>query len=114
MPYGEVMQQPSLDTIYRALSDPSRRTMIRQLAQGRSLSVGELAAPLPIALPTVLKHIGVLVQAGLVERVKSGRVVTVTLRPQPLGQALAWLEKTEAFWSTRLARLAEVAARDRP
>ena len=111
------MQHPSLDTIYRALGDPSRRAMIRQLAQQRSLSVSELAAPLPIALPTVLKHIGVLEQAGLVERVKSGRVVTVTLRPRAMAEALAWLEKTENFWSSRLTRLVEVAemnAKDKP
>lgn len=88
--------------------------MLRQLARTRSQSVSELAAPLSLALPTVLKHIGVLVNAGLVERTKSGRVVTVTLRPDGMAEATAWLEKTEAFWSTRLDRLARVARKETP
>ena len=106
------MPQASLDMTYRALADPSRRAMLRQLARTRSQSVSELSAPLSLALPTVLKHIGVLVDAGLVERTKSGRVVTVTLRPEGMAEAMAWLEKTEAFWSSRLDRLARVARKD--
>ena len=103
------MTAHSLDTTYRALADPSRRAMIRQLARKQALSVSELAKPLPLALPTVLKHIDVLVHAGLVERTKSGRVVTVTLRPDGMAEAMAWLEKTESFWSSRLSRLASMA-----
>lgn len=88
--------------------------MLRRLAEKQALSVGELAAPLPLALPTVLKHIDVLVQAGLVERSKAGRVVTVTLRPAPMVEAMAWLEKTEAFWSSRLDRLARAVRKENP
>ena len=88
--------------------------MLRQLARTQAQSVSELSAPLSLALPTVLKHIGVLVDAGLVERTKSGRVVTVTLRPHGMAEAIAWLEKTEAFWSTRLDRLARLARKERP
>ena len=108
------MQQVSLDTTYRALADPSRRAMLRQLARTQSQSVSELSAPLSLALPTVLKHIGVLVNAGLVERTKSGRVVTVTLRPDGMAEVMAWLEKTEAFWSSRLERLAVVVRKENP
>lgn len=113
MPYGEVMQTASLDTIYRALGDQSRRAMLRQLAQKQALSVSELAAPLSLGMPTVLKHIDVLVHAGLVERTKSGRVVTVTLRRNSMAEAMAWLEKTEAFWSSRLTRLAQVVHKEK-
>lgn len=88
--------------------------MLRQLARTKAQSVSELSAPLPLALPTVLKHIGVLVNAGLVERTKSGRVVTVTLRRDGMKDAMAWLEKTEAFWTSRLDRLARVARREKP
>ena len=105
--------QPSLDTTYRALADPSRRAMIRRLARQRALSVSELAKPLPLALPTVLKHIDVLVGAGLVERTKSGRVVTVTFRPEGMAAAMAWLEKTDAFWTSRLDRLAALAKQEK-
>jgi DNA-binding transcriptional ArsR family regulator len=106
------MPQASLDTTYRALADASRRAMLRQLARNRAQSVSELSAPLSLALPTVLKHIGVLVEAGLVERTKSGRVVTVTLRPQGMAEAMAWLAKTEEFWSSRLDRLSALVVKE--
>ena len=87
--------------------------MIRQLAREQPLTISELAKPLPIALPTVLKHIDVLVHAGLVERNKIGRVVTVTLRPKAMAEAMAWLEKTESFWSSRLSRLASMLRQEK-
>lgn len=111
------MDAPSLDQTYRALANPMRRDMLRRLSRRPGLTVSELAAPLPIALPTVMKHLDALAAAGLVERSKSGRTVTVTLRPEPMAEAMAWLEKTEAFWSSRLDRLAALVARapkDRP
>ena len=86
--------------------------MLRQLARRQALSISELARPLPLALPTVLKHIDVLLHAGLVARSKSGRVVTVTLRPDGIAAAQAWLEKTESFWSSRLSRLASIARQE--
>ncbi|KQP15174.1 helix-turn-helix transcriptional regulator [Pseudorhodoferax sp. Leaf267] len=101
------MQADPLDTTYRALGDPSRRAMLQHLAHSRSLTVSELAAPLPIALPTVLKHLGVLERAHLVCRKKTGRTVMVTLAPAAMAEAMAWLERTEKFWTSRLDRLAE-------
>ena len=108
------MQTDSLDTIYRALGDPSRRAMLQQLADARSLTVSELAAPLPLAMPTVLKHLAVLERAALVSRHKTGRTVRVTLQPAALTEAMAWLQRTEAFWTGRLDRLAVVVAPPRP
>ena len=61
----------------------------------------------------MLKHIDVLVHAGLVERSKSGRVVTVTLRPDGIAEAMAWLEKTESFWTSRLSRHARIAQQEK-
>lgn len=115
LPSGEVTtpRSSSLDSTYQALADPSRRAMIRQLAREQPLTISELAKPLPIALPTVLKHIDVLVHAGLVERNKIGRVVTVTLRPKAMAEAMAWLEKTESFWSSRLSRLASMLRQEK-
>lgn len=102
----------SLDQTYHALADPSRRAIIRHLARDRSASVSDLAAPLPIGLPTVMKHLDVLARAGLIERRKAGRTVTVTLAPEPMSEAVAWLEKTETFWSARLDRLADLVERE--
>ena len=102
----------SLDETYHALADPSRRAMLRRLAEERALTVSALAAPLPIALPTVMKHLDVLSRAGLIERRKSGRTVTVTLAPAPMTEALEWLERAQAFWSARLDRLADLVERE--
>jgi DNA-binding transcriptional ArsR family regulator len=108
------MQADRLDSTYRALGDPSRRAMLQHLAHARSLTVSELAAPLPLALPTVLKHLGVLERANLVCRQKNGRTVTITLAPAGMAEAMAWLQRTEAFWTSRLDRLADVIQPTRP
>lgn len=108
------MQTDRLDAIYRALGDPSRRAMLQRLAHAHSLTVSELAGPLPLAMPTVLKHLGVLERAALVSRHKTGRTVSVTLQPAGMAEAMAWLQRTEAFWTSRLDRLAVVVAPTRP
>ena len=96
----------SLDRTFAALTDPSRRAILARLARYDGLTVGALARPLPIKLPAVLKHLAVLDQAGLITRTKTGRVVTVRLRPRPLRAAMAWLARYERFWTPRLDRLA--------
>lgn len=69
--------------------------MLQRLANARSLTVSELAAPLPLAMPTVLKHLSVLERAALVSRHKTGRTVTVTLQPAAMAEAMAWLQRVE-------------------
>ena len=102
-----------LDRAFAALSDPTRRAMLARLEAERELSVTDLARPFAIKLPTVLKHLDVLGEAGLVRRVKRGRTVTVTLTPDPLKAAADWLDRYARFWSLSLDRLTEVAeARD--
>ena len=88
--------------------------MLQRLADARSLTVSELAAPLPLAMSTVLKHLDVLERAALVCRHKSGRTVTVTLQPAAMVEAMAWLERNETFWTSRLDRLAAVIAAPGP
>lgn len=72
-------------------------------------SVSELAEPFAIKLPAVMKHLDVLDDAGLITRSKSGRTVTVRLRPQPMREAMEWLRRYERFWSGRLDKLAAYA-----
>lgn len=95
-----------ISRIFTAISDPTRRAVIEQLESGPQ-TVSALAEPLTIGLPTVLKHLGVLDDAGLIRREKKGRVVTVTLQPEPLREASAWLARYERFWSERLDRLGQ-------
>jgi DNA-binding transcriptional ArsR family regulator len=99
----------SLDRAFAALSDPSRRAMLMRLEEEPDLTISDLARPLSIKLPTVLKHLDVLSAAGLVSRRKQGRTVTVRLAPDPLRAAMDWLNRYERFWARGLDRLAEVA-----
>jgi DNA-binding transcriptional ArsR family regulator len=101
----------NLDRTFAALGDPTRRAILGSLARRTSASVSELAAPFDIKLPAVMKHLGVLDQAGLITRSKSGRVVTVRLRRESMREAMAWLQSQERFWSRRLDKLAVYAER---
>lgn len=106
-----------LDRTFGALVDPTRRTILARLERAdrleadRGVSVSELAKPLPIKLPAVMKHLDVLENAGLIRRSKQGRTVTVRLQPAPIKEALGWLHRHERFWSNRLDRLARHAER---
>ena len=102
-----------LDRAFAALSDPTRRAMLARLEAEPALTVSDLARPLTIKLPTVLKHLDVLSAAGLVSREKRGRTVTVRLTPDPLKAATDWLTRYERFWTHSLDRLVEfVEARE--
>jgi DNA-binding transcriptional ArsR family regulator len=95
-----------LDRIFAALSDQTRRGMLARLSGQEALSVSELAAPLDMSLPAVMKHLAVLSDAGLVKRHKSGRIVSCALDAAPMQQANEWLERYQRFWSAGLDRLA--------
>ena len=100
-----------LDDAFAALADPTRRALLARLESGeRTLS--ELAAPLPMSLMAVQKHVAVLEAAGLVETRKEGRSRVVTLRPQGLSPIAAWTRRAEARWSAAFDRLARVLEED--
>jgi DNA-binding transcriptional ArsR family regulator len=96
----------TLDRTFAALSDPTRRALVMRLAAEPELSVSELAAPFPVSLPAIMKHLGVLSDAGLVAREKTGRVVACRLDAEPMREAFEWLNRYEKFWSERLNSLA--------
>ncbi len=93
-----------LTTTFGALSDPTRLAVVTQLSRGQA-TVSELAAPHAMTLPAFVKHLGVLVDAGLVHRRKVGRTVTCSLATERLAEAESWLSNTAAFWNTSLDRL---------
>ncbi len=96
--------EPRLDHVFAALADPTRRAIVGRLCLGEA-SVGELAEPFEIGLPTLLKHIRVLERGGLVSSRKSGRVRTCSLAPGTLEGADRWLRAHIAAWEGRLDRL---------
>ena len=104
-----VNYQARLDRTFAALVDPTRRAILARLERADAATVSELARPFAIKLPAVMKHLDVLDQAGLITRAKSGRTVTVRLRPEPMRAAVDWLRRYERFWSTSLDRLAAYA-----
>ena len=92
------------DLVFAALSDPTRRTIVRRLAEGEA-TVLELAEPFDISLPAISRHLKVLEQAGLISRSRDGRQRPCRLRPEPLAEIAAWAEHTRAAWEQRLDRL---------
>jgi len=99
-------QSSTLDRTFAALADPTRRALVMRLAEQPDLSVSALAAPFPVSLPAIMKHLDVLSDAGLVERTKTGRVVACRLDAEPMRDAFEWLNRYQKFWSERLDRLA--------
>lgn len=99
-----------LDRVFQALSDGTRRALVERLAAGPA-SVSTLAAPLPMSLPAVTQHLGVLEQAGLVESHKLGRVRTYQLVPDAVRPALRWLDRHRLPAEQRLDRLAALVER---
>ncbi|MFL5321210.1 MAG: ArsR/SmtB family transcription factor, partial [Myxococcaceae bacterium] len=97
-----------LDELFHALSDRTRRRMLRRLSEGPAI-VRELAEPFSMSIPAVAKHLRVLERAKLVARTVDGRVHRCELSPKALKTADAWLEQYRAFWDGTLDALAEYA-----
>ncbi|MFL6281258.1 MAG: ArsR/SmtB family transcription factor [Vicinamibacterales bacterium] len=96
-----------LDTSFAALSDATRRGVLEQL--GRSdASITTLAAKFHMTLTGMMKHVGILEQAGLVSTEKVGRVRTCKLGPRRLEEETAWLESYRQLWESRFDELDKV------
>ena len=93
-----------LDAVFHALSDPTRRAMLGQLAE-HDLTIGELATPFEMSLAGASKHVRVLENAGLVTREIRGRTHLCRLEAARLAEADAWLRHYERFWSAKLDQL---------
>jgi DNA-binding transcriptional ArsR family regulator len=93
-----------LSLLFHALSDPTRRMMLARLAKGPA-AVTELAEPTGLRLPTILRHLSVLEEAGLIATQKDGRVRSCAFQPQALQPMRDWLEEQRAIWEARLDRL---------
>jgi DNA-binding transcriptional ArsR family regulator len=104
-----VNYQSQLNRTFAALSDPTRRAILTRLEREESVTVSDLAGRFEIKLPAVMKHLGVLDEAGLIARSKAGRTVTVRLRAEPMRKALDWLQRYERFWTSSLDRLTTYA-----
>ena len=93
-----------LGSVFAAVMDPTRRAIIDRLARGPA-RVTDVAAPFPISLNAVSKHVKVLERAGLVRRARQGREHTLRLTADPLRDVARWAHRYERYWSERLDRL---------
>ena len=104
----------SIDTVFHALADPTRRRMVERLGDGPA-SVTTLAEPLPMTLAAVVQHVQVLERSGLVVTEKHGRVRTCRLEPGRLEALEEWITARRRTWDRRLDRLGEsLLAEDAP
>jgi DNA-binding transcriptional ArsR family regulator len=106
------MKADPLSVTFAALADPTRRAILRRLAEGEA-TVNELAAPHAMSLPSVSRHLKVLERAGLVVKGRSAQWRPCRLDAAPLVEADAWMAPYRAFFETRLARLEQQLATDR-
>ena len=95
----------STDRVFSALSDPTRRALLRTIAEQPAATATQLAADLPISRQAVLKHLTALTEAGLIDRERAGREVRYRATPQPLSDAVWWMAEVGAQWDSRLASL---------
>ena len=93
-----------LDGIFQALADPTRRAVLGRLGKGPA-SIGELAKPFDMALPSFMKHIHFLEDSGLIRTRKEGRVRTCVIKKRPFAAIETWLSAQRALWEARTDRL---------
>jgi DNA-binding transcriptional ArsR family regulator len=100
----------ALDSIFTALSDPTRRAILARLTDADA-RVTDIAACFPISLNSVSKHIRMLERAGLVRRQVAGRDHVLSLEAEPLAAAAAWIGHYRRFWEGRLEALENYVTR---
>jgi ArsR family transcriptional regulator, cadmium/lead-responsive transcriptional repressor len=96
---------PGLNEVFGALADPTRREVMRSLAEQPGLTASHLAGELPMTRQAVSKHLSALSGAGLVTARREGRETRYTLTPAPLSGAMQWMVDVGAQWDARLERL---------
>ncbi|MDH3699708.1 MAG: metalloregulator ArsR/SmtB family transcription factor [Alphaproteobacteria bacterium] len=101
--------QPTLDAVFAALADPTRRAILSRLAEGQA-SVTEIAAPFEISQPAVSRHLKVLERAGLIERDVDEQRRPARLKAENMAAAVDWLAEFKEFWGTSFNQLDDVLA----
>jgi DNA-binding transcriptional ArsR family regulator len=108
---AEPTEAALLDGVFFALSDPVRRSILQRL-DGAALLVSEIAAPFPMSLQAVSRHIQVLVRVGLVRQERSGRISRCALDVGPLFNAAVWLNRYTHYWQNQFEFLAAELSTD--
>jgi DNA-binding transcriptional ArsR family regulator len=105
MPHRDPRDDQAPGAVFDALADPTRRAVMRSVAEDGPVTATQLAARLPVTRQAVAKHLDVLGAAGLVTFAREGREVRWTLTPGPLADAVHWMEDVGGAWDRRLSNL---------
>lgn len=100
------IQSAELDLLFSALSDPTRRQILKMLIE-KSYTIGELSDPFKMSLAAISKHIKILEKAKLLNRKKTGRIHECTLNPAALKSAEACIQFYTQFWNEQLDEFAD-------
>jgi len=103
----EPAQHAKPGNVFEALADPTRREVVRRLAQQGPATATELAGALPVTRQAVAKHLATLAEAGLVRSDRQGRETRFEFTPQPLAEAVTWMAEVGSQWDDRLQALSE-------
>lgn len=106
--------RPTLETIFGALADPTRRAIVERLLARGELSVGEIANPFDISMPAISRHLRVLEEAGLIERRVARQQRMIRVRAVGLEPIESWIAKQRAHWNSALDRLEAMIAAETP
>jgi len=101
---NRMVQSQVLDRTFSALSDPTRRDILERLSVGPA-SISQLAQPIGISLPGVMKHVRILEEAKLVTTEKRGRTRECRIAPGDMDEVTDWIEHYRRMWEQRLDRL---------
>ena len=104
---GMRSSDPSIDRVFHALGDPTRRAILEMLSEA-PLSVSRLATPLDITLTAVVQHLQVLEECGLVHTEKTGRVRTCRIETAGFAILEQWIRDRRSIWERRLDLLGDV------
>ena len=96
---------PSVDAVFSALADGTRRSLLSEVARLGEATPTELASSAPVSRQAVAKHLGVLADAGLVDVRRSGREARYRPTPEPFSDAIAWMVDVGGRWDSRLVAL---------
>ncbi len=102
----QMLNNSSLDRIFYALSDPTRRDIVERLSK-RPASVSELASPLAMSMAAVVQHVQILEESGLIKTQKIGRVRSCMVEMNSLDLIENWLNQRRKFWERNFDRLGE-------
>jgi DNA-binding transcriptional ArsR family regulator len=103
----------SLDTVFAALSDPTRRTILAMLLED-DMAVTDVAHPFTMSLAAISKHLHVLTAAGLISQEKRGRVKWCKLEPDALREASIWMQSFGQFEAVNLDAFERFLATELP